>query len=109
MLHFETGDDARYGGLGTSVMGEDEAIAAAREALNLIVSMTMPSLLLTAALGLIVTVFQAVTKINDSTLQQELKIYLTVAILFVTAPALYQSLRFYFDTVIDRINTLATP
>jgi len=91
------------------MMGEVEAIAAAREALNLIAEISMPTLLITAALGLAVTVFQAVTRINDSTLQQELKIFLTVAILFVTAPALYQSLRIYFDLVMDRINALATP
>jgi len=91
------------------MMGADEAIAASREALILIAEMSMPTLLITAALGLVVTIFQAVTRINDSTLQQELKIFLTAAILFVTAPALYQSLRIYFDVVMDRINTLATP
>jgi len=91
------------------MMGEDEAIAVSREALNLIVDMSLPTLLITAALGLLVTIFQAVTRINDSTLQQELKIFLTAAILFITAPALYQSLRVYFDLVMERINTLGTP
>lgn len=91
------------------MMGADEAIVISREALNLIVDMTMPTLLITAALGLVVTIFQSVTRINDSTLQQELKIFLTAAILFVTAPALYEALRLYFNTVMDRINTLGGP
>lgn len=91
------------------MMGIDEALMSAREALNLIVQITLPVLLLTGAIGLLVTVFQSVTQINESTIQQNLKIFVTLIALFVTAPAMLLALENYMAVMIDRINALAPP
>lgn len=91
------------------MMGIDEALGSAREAIELILRMTLPALLVSAAIGLAVTVFQAVTHINESSLQQNLKIFFTILILFATAPVLFVALRDYTMVVFERINELGTP
>lgn len=91
------------------MMGIEEAIGVTHEALMLIMKLSMPTLLITTAIGLVLTIFQSVTHINESTLQQDLKIFVTLAILFITAPLLFMSLRDYTLVIFDRINAMAPP
>lgn len=87
-------------------MGTDDAIAATIEALMVIIKITFPSLLITTGIGLIVTLFQSVTQINDQTIQQNLKMAATFAILFATAPAIIIALMDFTAVVFDRIGGL---
>ncbi len=87
-------------------MGIPEAIGLTNEALILITRLTAPTLLLTTAVGMGLILFQSVTQINDPNLQGMLKILLTGAILFFSAPALYIALREYFLVIFDRIDAL---
>ncbi|MGQ9369126.1 flagellar biosynthetic protein FliQ [Azospirillum sp. ST 5-10] len=87
-------------------MGVPEAIAASYEALIVIIKISMPALLVSTAIGLVVTLFQAVTHIQDPNLQQQLKIFATIAVLFVTAPAIYIALHDYTMLIFDRIANL---
>lgn len=91
------------------MMGIDEAIGVTHEALLVILHLALPSLLITTAVGMALTIFQSVTNINESTLQQDLKVFVTLAILFVTAPSLYGALRDYTLVIFDRINAMAPP
>lgn len=84
-------------------MGIEEAIGASYEALIVIIRITTPALVITTVLALLLTIFQQVTSINESTLQQDLKIFATLAILFVTGPAIYIALRDYTLLIFDRI------
>jgi len=87
-------------------MGIEEAIAVSYEALIVIIKITTPALVITTVLGLILTIFQQVTQINEQTLQQDLKIFATLAILFVTGPAIYIALRDYTLVIFERIASL---
>ena len=87
-------------------MGIEEAIAVSYEALIVIIKITMPALVITTVLGLILTIFQQVTQINEQTLQQDLKIFATLAVLFVTGPAIYIALRDYTLVIFERIASL---
>ncbi|MBP2313643.1 flagellar biosynthetic protein FliQ [Azospirillum soli] len=87
-------------------MGIEEAIAVSYEALIVIIKITMPALVITTVLGLILTIFQQVTQINEQTLQQDLKIFATLAVLFVTGPAIYIALRDYTLVIFERIGSL---
>lgn len=91
------------------MMGIDEAIGVTHEALMVIMQLTMPILLVTTAIGMVLTIFQSVTHINETTLQQDLKIFVTLVMLFVGAPLLYDALRDYTLVVFDRINAMAPP
>ena len=91
------------------MMGIDEAIGVTHEALMVIMQLTMPILLVTTAIGMVLTIFQSVTHINETTLQQDLKIFVTIAMLFIGAPLLYDALRDYTLVVFDRINAMAPP
>ncbi|MBP2292346.1 flagellar biosynthetic protein FliQ [Azospirillum rugosum] len=84
-------------------MGIEEAIGVTYEALIVIIKITTPALVITTVLGLLLTIFQQVTSINESSLQQDLKIFATLVILFVTGPAIYIALRDYTLVIFDRI------
>ena len=87
-------------------MGIEEAVGVSYEALIVIIKITFPTLLITTALGMLLTLFQSVTHINESTLQQDLKIFATLAILFVTGPAIYLALRDYTHLIFERIDAI---
>jgi flagellar biosynthetic protein FliQ len=87
-------------------MGIPEAIGLTHEALLLIASLTAPLLLITTAVGMVLILFQSVTQINDPNLQQMIKIALTLAIIFSTAPALFIAVREYTLVIFDRIDAL---
>lgn len=87
-------------------MGIEEAIGVTYEALIVIIKITLPSLAVTATLAGILTIFQSVTNINEASIQQDAKIFATLAILFVTGPAIYLALRDYTLLIFERIAAL---
>jgi len=84
-------------------MGIEDAIGVSYEALVVVIKIAFPTLVVTTAIGLAVTLFQSVTQINDSTLQQNLKMAATYAVLFVTVPAIIMALRDFALVIFDRI------
>jgi flagellar biosynthesis protein FliQ len=94
---------------GEDMFGVQEAIGVSYEALILCIKITLPTLLITTVVGLLMTIFQAMTQINESTLQQDIKIFATLALLFIEAPIIYYTLKEYALTAFDRINGLAPP
>lgn len=87
-------------------MGIEEAIGVTYEALIVIIKITLPSLAVTATLAGILTIFQSVTNINEASIQQDAKIFATLAILFVTGPVIYLALRDYTLLIFERIAAL---
>jgi flagellar biosynthetic protein FliQ len=87
-------------------MGIEDAISATTEALMVIIKVTFPTLMITTAIGLVVTLFQSVTQINDQTIQQNLKMAATFAILFATVPAMLIAIRDFAMLMFDRIGNI---
>lgn len=87
-------------------MTMDQAIAISYEALIVIIKITLPTLALTAAVGFAETIFQQVTNVHEQSLQQGLKIFVVMGILFATAPAIFVALRDYTLIIFDRIASL---
>lgn len=87
-------------------MGIEEAIGVTYEALIVIIKISLPTLALTAALAGLLTIFQSATNINESSLQQNMKIFTTLAVLFVTGPAIFIALRDYTTLIFERIAML---
>ncbi|HYG89791.1 MAG TPA: flagellar biosynthetic protein FliQ [Azospirillum sp.] len=87
-------------------MGIEDAIGATYEALMVIIKITFPTLMITTGIGLVVTLFQSVTQVQDQTIQQNLKIAATLGVLFVTIPAIIIALRDFTLVIFDRITTL---
>jgi flagellar biosynthetic protein FliQ len=94
---------------GQLVLGIQEAIGVSYEALIVIIKITFPLLLAATIVGLVFTVFQSVTHINETSLQQNFKILAVLVLLFVEAPAIYFALRDYTLVTFDRIEALAPP
>lgn len=87
-------------------MGIEDAIGATYEALMVIIKVTFPTLMVTTAIGLLVTLFQSVTQVQDQTIQQNLKIAATFGVLFTTIPAIIIALRDFTLVIFDRIAAL---
>jgi len=84
-------------------MGIEDAISVTYDALMIIIKISLPTLLITTAIGLVITLFQSVTHIQDATIQQNLKIIGTIVILFITAPAIFIALRDFTLVIFDRM------
>lgn len=87
-------------------MGIEDAITATYDALIIIIKIALPTLLITTGIGLVVTLFQSVTHIQDATIQQNLKMAATIVILFATGPAMFVALRDFTLVIFDRIMNL---
>ena len=91
------------------MFGVQEAIGVSYEALIVCIKITLPILLTTTVIGLAMTIFQAVTQINESTLQQDFKIFAVLILLFVNAPIIYVAVRDFALASFDRIDALSPP
>jgi len=91
------------------MLGLQEILGSASEALMVIVKIALPALATTAAVGFAITIFQSVTRINEASLQLATKAIVMMAIIFVSAPAIYMILHDYMMEIFDRINALAPP
>lgn len=91
------------------MFGVQEAINITHEALLICIKLALPTLLVTTVIGLLMTIFQSVTQINESTLQQDFKIFAVLILLFIELPVLYYALKEYTLVSFDRINMLETP
>jgi flagellar biosynthetic protein FliQ len=87
-------------------MGIEEAIHIPHEALILVVKLTLPTIAVTTALGMALTLFQMVTQANDQTIQTVFKIALTLIVVFLTAPAMLTAIREYTIQIFEHIDAL---
>jgi flagellar biosynthetic protein FliQ len=67
-------------------MGEDVLLAVGREALLLMVTASLPPVLASMAVGLLMSLFQATTQIQESTLSVVPKLAAAVGALVVSGP-----------------------
>lgn len=81
-------------------MTDDMVIAIGTEAIKTTIYLAGPMLIATLVIGLIVSIFQAVTQINEATLTFIPKMLAVVAVLAVMSPWMLQVLSHYASSVL---------
>lgn len=87
-------------------MNEEMVMQLASEAMKTTIMVAGPLLLAAMAIGLIVSVLQAVTQINESTLTFIPKMVAVVVVLFVLGPWMVDVLRSYASEVLSSAGDL---
>ncbi len=88
-------------------MTEQLAIEIARNALTVAIELSGPLLLASLGVGMAISIFQAVTQINEATLTFVPKILAVGAVLAVLGPWMGQTMLAYTTGVFDMLATLA--
>ena len=81
-------------------MNEQQAIEVARSALMLVLSLSGPPLIAILAVGIVVSAFQAMTQINETTLSFVPKIAALVGVFVVLGPWMLQTIVAYTVSVL---------
>ena len=76
-------------------MGEETVLAIGSEAIKVMIMIAGPLLLAAMAIGIIVSVIQAITQINESTLTFIPKMVAVILVLVVMAPWMLETLQTY--------------
>ena len=84
-------------------MNPETVVTMGGDALAMLLTVSMPVLLTVLAVGLVVSIFQPVTQINEQTLAFVPKLIAAVAVLVVTGPWILETLVDYIRRVIESI------
>ena len=84
-------------------MDAQQVLAAGQQGMWVLLLVSAPVLLTVLAVGLVVSVFQAATQINEATLSFVPKIVAAVAVLGVTGPWMLSTLVEYLQRVLQGI------
>jgi flagellar biosynthetic protein FliQ len=87
-------------------MNSQMALTVGREALEMLLMLSLPVLLSVMAVGLLVSIFQAVTQINESTLTFVPKLLVAVIVFLVAGPWMLTTLVDYLRRCIESMPTL---
>lgn len=87
-------------------MDETPVALAAREALWLVLQLGGPPLVALLAVGLLVSVVQALTQVQEATLAFLPKLAVLGAVLLLFGPRMVAALRAYAETAFDRAITI---
>jgi len=87
-------------------MTPDTVIALMRQAVEIAVVVAGPTLLASLGMGLLVSIFQAATQINEMTLAFIPKLILMFIVLLITGPWALQLLVDYVSRLLESIPTL---
>jgi flagellar biosynthetic protein FliQ len=84
-------------------MTEAELIDIARESILVMIKVAAPTLLTGLAVGLIISIFQALTQIQEMTLTFVPKVLLVFASMIIFLPFMLNTLIDYWKMIMDRI------
>ena len=84
-------------------MQENPAALAAREALWMAMQLAGPPLLAMLAIGLVISVLQALTQIQEPTLAFLPKVVAMAAVLLLLGPGMVGTLQHYAELLFDRV------
>lgn len=84
-------------------MNEAETVEIAREAILVLLQVSGPLMLISLGVGLVISVFQVVTQINEMTLTFVPKIVVVFVSLLVLFPFMLGSLATFTERLMDRI------
>ncbi len=84
-------------------MNAQTALTLGQEALVLLLTVSLPVLLVVLAVGLLVSIFQAITQIHEATLAFVPKLIAAVAVFAITGPWMLNTLVDYIRRTIESI------
>lgn len=87
-------------------MNESETIEIAREAIIVLLQMTVPLMAVSLIVGLVISLFQALTQIQEQTITFAPKIIIMFVALLVLLPFMISSLSTFTERLMDRIISL---
>lgn len=87
-------------------MSEDIVITLGQDALKTLALLSAPLLLSTLIIGLIVSIFQALTQINENTLTFVPKMIVVAIILVLAGPWMLDTMSAYTTTLFENIATI---
>ncbi|WP_419902523.1 flagellar biosynthesis protein FliQ [Kiloniella sp.] len=87
-------------------MNEVEVVEVGREAVWVMLKMSLPVLMVALFVGLIISLFQALTQLQEMTLTFVPKIIIISLTLVATAPYMSQTLSTFTELIVDRIVSL---
>jgi len=88
-------------------MNSQMVLTIGREAMELMLLVSLPILLVVMVVGLVVSVFQAITQIHETTLSFVPKLLAAVAVFLVGGPWMLTTLVDYLRRMIESIPTMA--
>lgn len=88
-------------------MNPQMVLTIGREAMELMLLVSLPILLVVMVVGLVVSVFQAITQIHETTLSFVPKLLAAVAVFLVGGPWMLTTLVDYLRRMIESIPTMA--
>ncbi|MBV8617582.1 MAG: flagellar biosynthesis protein FliQ [Curvibacter sp.] len=89
-------------------MNSQTVLTTAREALELLLMVSLPVVLAVMAVGLLVSIFQAITQIHEQTLAFVPKLLAAIAVLMIAGPWMISSLVDYIRRTLESIPSLVT-
>ncbi len=87
-------------------MNEDLVIQLGQDALKTLAMVSAPLLLSTLIIGLIISIFQALTQINENTLTFVPKMAVIAIVLILAGPWMLDTLSTYTTTLFENIGTI---
>ena len=87
-------------------MGDDVVLQIGQEALKTIAMLSAPLLISTLIVGLIVSIFQALTQINEATLTFVTKMIVIAIVLVLIGPWMLDTMKSYTINLFDSISTV---
>ncbi len=87
-------------------MNDDVVIQLGQDALKTLAMVAAPMLLSTLIIGLIISIFQALTQINENTLTFVPKMIVIAIVLVLAGPWMLDTLSIYTVTLFENISTI---
>ena len=87
-------------------MNEAEVIEIGREAILVMLQMTMPLMVISLVVGVIISLFQAMTQIQEQTITFAPKLLVMFVALLVLLPFMINSIVNFTERLMDRIATI---
>lgn len=87
-------------------MNEAEVIEIGREAILVMLKMTMPLMLISLIVGVVISLFQAMTQIQEQTITFAPKLLVMFVALLVLLPFMINAITSFTERLMDRISSI---
>jgi len=88
------------------MLSQGDVVSMLSQAITTVILSAAPMLLAAMVIGLLISIFQATTQINEQTLAFVPKIVGVMLILLLTAPFIFANVGGFVTSLFDRLNTL---
>ncbi len=84
-------------------MEYEDVVRLTSEALTLCVIVSLPAVLVSAVVGLLVSFFQAITSLQDSSISQGIKLLAVAVVVMISAPWAGVTLLRYYENIMSAV------